>query len=166
MRLPDARGPSAQPHQITFSFSSGIGIREPAHRQVTSRVFFSLMTLLFLVISIAEPDSLLFKIHTLESFASVTSRSIMAVSAILALADVVLNDILSEKYHFFCNRRQRYIIWCVLSMSFISYSLLFAKLGYSGWTSSMYVLLGAWAATIAVMDVVYEVKEGFKGVAQ
>lgn len=130
------------------------------HRQVPTRVFFSLLSLLFVAIGEVEPDSLIHKVNSVAGAASHLNSVLMAASAILMLADVIINDMMPARFRFFLDRRYRYLVLCTLGFTYVTYALLFVKAGYSVWTSTVYILLGVWAATIAVMDVVYEFKDG------
>lgn len=130
------------------------------HRQVPTRVYFALLSLLFVVIGCVEPESLIYKVNNVTGTASYLNSCLMALTSLVILCDVTFNDILPERFRFFFDRRHRYIVFCVLGLTYLTYALLFVKASYSPWTATVYVLLGIWAATIAVMDVVYEIKDG------
>lgn len=129
------------------------------HRQVTSRFFFSLFTILIVAIGYNATESIMRYLIVKGGVLAHLSSTVLLVSAVLAFLDVFLNDILPAKYSFIVNRRWRHYLWGSIGVTYFGYAFILVKLHFSFWVYAVYVLLGLWALTIAVMDAVYEYNE-------
>jgi hypothetical protein len=134
----------------------------PEQRQVVSRFFFTIVTMLIVIMGSIEPSSVTYDMIQNGNGPAIISSGIMFLVSFLAWCDVVLNDILPPRFRFYFDRRQRYVLWGIMASIYIGYSFIFVRAGLTGWASVLYGVFGVWAATIAAMDVVYEYKERTK----
>lgn len=128
------------------------------HRQVVSRVFFSLLTILIMFLSVREPMWLSYPIIPAGGLPAILSSVVLGTLAVCSLIDVVINDVLPSQYRFSLDRRFRHYIWGGMSVTYLGYALIAVKTN-AGLTPLFFLLLGIWAATIAVMDTFYEFRE-------
>jgi hypothetical protein len=131
----------------------------PERRQVVSRFFFSLMTMLIVALGFNSPEAITYYMIQQGGWPAILSSLVMLTASALAFFDVLLNDILPPRFSFFLDRKKRYLLWGTMGATYIGYAFILTKLNFSTTALVLYSLFGLWATTIGVMDVIYELNE-------
>lgn len=130
-----------------------------ASRKWLARTIVALDLLVSCAIVFTEPASLL---HSIVTKAGPTGKFALAALALVALAaliDVLVNDMLPQKYVLQCAIRHRHLIYMLISLGCLSMVFVIIKV-YGPTVILLHYLLVAGAATIiALFDVVDRVKE-------
>lgn len=134
----------------------------PPHRQVTSRFFFSFMTIYMIVWAVFDPNSRLHAVIVSGGLPALLSSVVLVGAGLAAFLDVLLNDVLPSRFSFYLNRNHRHFVWGVIAVTYMSYAQILSKSEMGFYGAGFYTLLGAWSAAIAAMDVWYEYNERTK----
>jgi hypothetical protein len=153
-------GTAANEKQVTANRASFLLC--PPHRQVTSRFFFSLTTIYLIAWAAFDASSRLHAVLSAGGLPALLSSLVLVGLGLAAFLDVLLNDVLPSRFSFYLNRKHRHIVWGGIAVTYMGYAQIFSKSEFGAYGAGFYMLLGAWAATIAAMDVWYEYNERAK----
>lgn len=126
-------------------------------RQIWDRVFLGsliFLTLLSVLLNQADRSYYLVRVAGAPAYAGVT---VLAGLAALGLLDVVINDILPEKYSIGISLYCRQFIWMLTGVTLMGFCYVLIRHG-GIWESAWYILLGARCASVAFLDLHYELK--------
>jgi len=126
-------------------------------RQVWDRLF--LFALVFLTTVTAALDTTDYTYHMLHSsdVAVYMILSTLTVLGVLGLADVIVNDILPEKYSFHVAKHQRQLIWMLIGITLMTFAYMILRSGY-GWAASWYIIIALRCVSVAFLDMHYAIK--------
>jgi hypothetical protein len=111
-----------------------------------------------MLLGVLEPLWVSYLILPAGGAPAILSSVVLGTLSVCSLIDVVVNDVMPSQYRFSLDRRFRHYIWGGISVIYIGYALIAVKIN-AGLTPLFFLLLGIWAATIAVMDTFYEYRE-------
>lgn len=117
--------------------------------QIADRLFLSLFTLLIVVSDFATQKKIDF---TGEMFFPSLILLIFGILSVLALLDVVINDLLPESCHLRVARRFRQGIWLWIAVTYVGYAFVSVKSQLQPWMVGFYLLCAIRSAAIAFID--------------
>lgn len=126
---------------------------KPHPRYWITRLYVALSTIVSCVIIAFEDESLVHRIITESGPTGMYCVLILALVAMIAAADVVINDLLPDAYQFEVAKRYRHLVYMALAMGLMSLCFVMTK-AKGDWTqiTLRYQLDAAVAATLAVLD--------------
>lgn len=131
-------------------------------RQVWDRLF--LFALVFLVTMSAAFDTTDYSYHLLHSsdVAVYVVLTMLTTLGLLGLADVIVNDILPEKYAFQVAKHQRQLIWMLIGITLMTFAYMVIRSGYL-WASAWYIVIALRCVSVAFLDMHYAIKSRLGG---
>lgn len=131
-------------------------------RQVWDRLF--LVSLVFMVTVSAVFDATDITYHLLRTAddAIYVSLGLLTLLSVLGLADVIVNDILPEKYAFRVAFHQRQLIWMLIGVTLMTFAYMIIRHG-NPWSAVWYILIAARCVSVAFLDMHYAIKSRLGG---
>lgn len=146
---------------VTFSqFSGG---SDMAARQIPERVFLCLVIFLIVAFSATNYDLQRVGIAVLGVWAAHLARAVLVILAALALLDTCINDMLPSRFSISIKLQHRQLIWMFLACTLIGLAYVHYRVGRDIWNGVWLTVFGARCASIAFLDLKYEIDERKKG---
>jgi hypothetical protein len=125
---------------------------------VCDRLFLAALVLTTVTISLREPDSLSHVLMLLGGVPAQVLIGLLAVTAIAALVDAFINDVLPDRYSWHCGIVYRQAAWIALAVLLAGYAWISSRYHAGQWLTVVYALYAARAAGIAFQDLNAEAK--------
>jgi hypothetical protein len=119
---------------------------------VCDRLFLAVLVLTTVAISLREPDSLSHVLMLLGGVPAQVLLGLLAVTAIAALGDSIINDILPDRYSWHCGIVYRQAAWIAMAVLLAGYAWVSSRYHVGGWLTVVYALYSVRAAGIAFQD--------------
>lgn len=126
-------------------------------RQIWDRVFLGsliALTLLSMLLNQSDRSHYLIRAAGLPAY---TGVALLGGLTTLGLLDVVINDILPERYSIGISLYCRQFIWMLIAVALMGFCYVLLRHGVA-WESAWYILLAARCASVAFLDLHYELK--------
>lgn len=131
-------------------------------RQVWDRLFLFALVLMVTVSAVFDKTDFTYHVLRGSDFGIYASLGALTFLALVGLADVVVNDILPERYNFHVAKHQRQLIWMLIGVTLMSFAYMILRHGNS-WSSVWYILIALRCVSVAFLDMHYALKSGLGG---
>lgn len=119
--------------------------------QIVDRLFMALLTLSMVGFAAWQPETSAFWFAYSDTVGSI-SLIVLGVLAVVALLDVIINDLLPEGFHFKLALKVRQSLWMVIAITYMAYAFVNVKIGFELWLAAVYVLCAGRSVGISVID--------------
>lgn len=119
-----------------------------------TRLYVALSTLTTIAVIAWEPEALTHRLITQSGPPGWWLVGILAAVAIVGIVDVVVNDMLPDRFHLRCAKRSRHLIYVALSMGLMCLTYVFIA-GGGGWWRALampFWIDASFAALVAFLD--------------
>lgn len=125
-------------------------------RQIADRLFLAILTLLVVGVCGLEPSSLGHLMVVVGGVPAMVLLGLLALLAVIALADTALNDVLPERYVFRTGLRCRQGLWMSIAVLHTIQAWVLIKNGIGYWVAATYFLYAARCAAVSFLDLHYQ----------
>lgn len=126
---------------------------------VILRVFLVAITAQILGLALYEEQSLNYRLLQSGGLPATIGLCALAVLALLAFADLVVNDVLPERHRFDIGAKKRDTIWLCIAATYLGYAFVLIPKDGGLWLSTIFVTYALAAAFVAVHHVVADLIE-------
>lgn len=124
-------------------------------RQIPLRVLLCAQTLMVAGIAIYEPRSLNYAMVQSGGVEAYASLAILSVLALLALADVVINDILPHDWESKWCFQHRHLLWAGMGCTFAAYAFVLSRQHVGAWLAATFAVYAVGCMAVAFFDLHY-----------
>ena len=128
-------------------------------RQVLVRLLLPVLTLLIVGLSLFEPRSLNFALAAGGGHEALASLIVLAGLSVLALADVVINDVMPPRFELSLLPLQRRRVFAGMGCLFAMYSFILVRQSDSAWLAAQYSCYAVGCLSVAWRDLKFRVAQ-------
>ena len=128
-------------------------------RQVLIRLLLPVLTLLIVGLSLFEPRSLNFALAAGGGHEALVSLIVLACLSVLALIDVVVNDVMPLRYELPPLPLQRHRVFAGMGCIFAAYSFILVRQADSAWLTAQYSAYAVGCLAVAWRDLKFRVAQ-------
>lgn len=128
-------------------------------RQVPERIFLCLVIFLIIAFSVAPSAQQQLGAFPLVGWFAYLSRGTLGVLTLVALLDTLVNDLLPPKYSVSIKLQHRQLIWMFLGCTLVGLAYVSFRVNRDVWGGIWLSVFGARCASIAFLDLKYEIDE-------
>lgn len=125
-------------------------------RQVADRLFLNAISFSVIAVAYFEPRSVAAGMVQAGGFPAHLSMAVLFVFTIIALADTIVNDMMSKHRIFRLGLEKRRGLWVIIAIIYAIIAFVAIRTGY-GWSSMVYwLLVSARSMGVSFLDLYYE----------
>ena len=116
------------------------------------RLFLPSLTLMVVGLSLFEPRSLNYALAAGGGGEALASLIVLALLAVAALADALVNDVLPPRYVLPWGRRYRHLVWAGMGCIFAAYAHILERQDDGHWLAATYAVYAIGCMAVAYRD--------------
>ena len=119
--------------------------------QIVDRIFMAMLTLCMVGFAAWQPETSAFWFAYSDKVGSI-SLVVLAVLSGVALLDVLINDLMPDRFKFKLALKMRQSLWMWIAITYLAYAFVNVKVGFELWLAAVYVLCAGRSVGISVID--------------
>ena len=119
--------------------------------QTADRLFLGLLTLSLVLFAALKPETSAFWTSRNDPVGQ-ASLFVLGVLSLVVLADVVINDLMPDRFRFKTGVKTRQTIWMWIGVTYLAYAFVNVRVGFEWWLAVVYALCAMRSAVIALID--------------
>lgn len=145
--------------QETVPFEYGPVVKEASmpKRQVWDRLFLLSLVMMVTVSALFDARDITYHLLRTSNHAVYASLGVLSVLSVVALADVIVNDLLPESYALHGAIHQRQLIWMLIGVTLMTFAYMIIRHS-NPWSSVWYILIAVRCVSVAFLDMHYAIK--------